>query len=783
MSADTPAELLRNLAATAREQVDADWAAVWVFNRRAARYGLEVAVPRGLFEPAPEKAGARGDLLAETVARKRPVVLRGGEIGDEALLHLAAADRPPVAEVFCIAFEWDRDRTGLLELIREKPSPAEAGEGQLDYLTAAPAVVSSIAASIRRFHTRREKQLGVINRLTQLYDVSRVFHSTLEQEVLLPAIADRIRVIFEGAGCRIWLPVEDGNGVLCVFPEEVEATFPTEEGDGVPWQCVQQRESILIADVAASDEPVLTAAAEGLPGSILCAPLVIEDNCLGAIEVVREPGGERFTEDDRDFMEDLCGQAAAALRNANLFHAERKAEELGALLEVSREITSTLDLDRVLMTIVNRAGSIVPAERCAILLAEGSHTELRAVSEKMEVDRADPHIRALEDVLTWTYLSKQAVYVSELEGEIEADREETREKFKRYFDQCGMKTFVALPLQDEAGLVGILSIESSEPYFVTPEQLEVFNILVSQATVAIRNAFLYHQIPLINIMEPVAGLKARLKQMPRWKWMRNGAVAAAVLAALILIPWNMKVGGKVLVLPAKNSIVTAEVEGVVEEVFQREGGRVARGEALARLEAEDYWVELEEARAKHDIANRDVARHEARLDLAAAGQARTRREQARQELELLQHRLDQTVLKSPVDGIVITPRIEQKVGLYLERGVEFCRVADMGEIVVEIRVPEAEVAEIRDGQRVRLKIDSFPTEIYYAEVEIVGQRVVEENRSRFLTVRATVDGDDLPLKTGMRGRAKIEVGPRSIGYVLFRKPARFFFRVGWSWMP
>ena len=66
---------------------------------------------------------------------------------------------------------------------------------------------------------------------------------------------------------------------------------------------------------------------------------------------------------------------------------------------------------------------------------------------------------------------------------------------------------------------------------------------------------------------------------------------------------------------------------------------------------------------------------------------------------------------------------------------------------------------------------------------IVGQQVVVEDGRRYLVVRGEIDGSGLPLKTGMLGRAKIETGPRSIGYVFLRKPARFIWRKTWSWLP
>ncbi|MEE9226696.1 MAG: GAF domain-containing protein [Acidobacteriota bacterium] len=785
MAAEGPAEFFRNLATAVREEMEADWVAVWVHERKKKSFILEVGVPPKGFSADASGAGRDGDLLHEAITRKKLLVRRGEQVRPDTLRHLALAGKTPPAEIFCLPITLDSDRLALLEVIREHASAPDAHSGQVRFLSACAALAASAAASTIRFQAGQEKQLAVINRLMQLFDVSQVFHSSLERDILLPAIGDRLGMILQALECRIWLPTADNKKLQCAIPAGEAGEEPLEIEAGIPWIAFQEQESVLIPDLAEMDteDGSETGYDAEVVRSVVCAPMIVDENCLGVVEAIRSPQQAMFTADDQDFLEELARQAAIALRNANLFLAESRAKELDALLDISREITSTLDIDKVIMTIVNRAESFLPNDRCAILLGEGRKMEIRAISGHLEIDRKDSRIRDLEEILTWAYLRGSGLYVSEMDGEVEADREETREKFRRYFEKTGLKTFVAIPLKDEEGLLGMLSVESDQPYFVAEDKLEAFNILANQATVAIRNAALYRQIPLINIMEPLASWRGRMKKVPRWKWIRNGALAAGLILGAVLVPWNLKIAGKAVVLPMKNSSVTTEIEGIVEAVFRREGDGIRRGEVLATLVDKDYRVWMEEARSHFEIADRRVAQYEAGLDLPAASQARIQREQFRQELALLRHKLALTRITSPVDGVVLSPRLERKVGKYLEKGEEFCRVADMREISVEVRVPETEIAAVSEGQRIRLKFDSFPTETFYGRVDIVGQQVVVEDGRRYLVVRGEIDGSGLPLKTGMLGRAKIETGPRSIGYVFLRKPARFIWRKTWSWLP
>ncbi len=77
------------------------------------------------------------------------------------------------------------------------------------------------------------------------------------------------------------------------------------------------------------------------------------------MEVVNKAEGGAFDDDDLFFLSSMCEQASIALTNANLFNAERRANDFHALLATSKELTSTLNLDHVLTTVVHQAATVV----------------------------------------------------------------------------------------------------------------------------------------------------------------------------------------------------------------------------------------------------------------------------------------------------------------------------------------------------------------------------------------------------------------------------------------
>ena len=223
-----------------------------------------------------------------------------------------------------------------------------------------------------------------------------------------------------------------------------------------------------------------------------------------------------FSEEDQELLEDLARQAVRALRNARQYEAEKKVEELDALLAVSREITATLDLDRVMQTVVNASAALIRYDRCAIAIQERGRLRVGAVSGLAEFDRKSPEIQRTEELLQWVFLSGSDVNVTEQEdGTLATDRPETEEKFRALFRDTGLKAFYAVLLRDEEGKLGVLAFECREPIVFDAETRDLLAILVNQATVAVRNAQLYQQVPLVGFWKPLLERRRKLLGMPR----------------------------------------------------------------------------------------------------------------------------------------------------------------------------------------------------------------------------------------------------------------------------
>lgn len=194
------------------------------------------------------------------------------------------------------------------------------------------------------------------------------------------------------------------------------------------------------------------------------------------------------------------------------------------------------------------------------------------------------------------------------------------------------------------------------------------------------------------------------------------------------------------------------------------------------------WLrDADEAELEETRAGLALVRSPARSQQIEALEARARRYEAQiadyQEQTLL------LTLRSPIDGVVVTPRVSDAVGRVLEAGDLLATVAETRSVRTEISVPEATIAEVVLGAPVR--IAAWATADRHlvgrvAAIAPVGERSGEGTIVRVIAEFPNAGG---LLRPRMTGYAKITSAPRPLFRVVLAPVARFVRVRLWSWIP
>ena len=178
--------------------------------------------------------------------------------------------------------------------------------------------------------------------------------------------------------------------------------------------------------------------------------------------------------------------------------------------------------------------------------------------------------------------------------------------------------------------------------------------------------------------------------------------------------------GPARVLPGRRAAVTvAGRRGRRRRAHSREGDRVEgrrrHRHAQRRALSRPPWRRRAPAHAspRATIARaRAGGRRRRRLRRRSRGAARPRRASPCEE-----DRLVRTRLTAPAAGVIVTPRIEERVGQFLARGAELCVVADVRTVTAEVAVPESDAGLVKAGQKTDAEVQPFPAALFRGEVD------------------------------------------------------------------
>jgi signal transduction histidine kinase len=235
--------------------------------------------------------------------------------------------------------------------------------------------------------------------------------------------------------------------------------------------------------------------------SLLGVPLMREGKPIGAMVVGRrEPGP--FPERQIALLQTFADQTVIAIENVRLFkelearttELGRSVEQLRALSEVGQAVSSTLDLETVLTTIVSRATQLAGMEGGAIYEYEEGRGEFRLHAtellpgELVEALRSAPIARG-EGAIGRLATSGEPVAIRDI-----ADEGLYQSRVRTILLRLGYRSLLAVPLLRESRLLGGLVVHRKRPGEYEPHVIELLKSFATQSALAIQNARLYREI-------------------------------------------------------------------------------------------------------------------------------------------------------------------------------------------------------------------------------------------------------------------------------------------------
>lgn len=239
--------------------------------------------------------------------------------------------------------------------------------------------------------------------------------------------------------------------------------------------------------------------------------------------------------------------------------------------------------------------------------------------------------------------------------------------------------------------------------------------------------------------------------------------------------------------------VGSQVSGKIAKIYVDFNSRVKKGDILAEIDQSSFLTRIKQAEANYQSAKASLERARVTMEtskkkyeralklfeqklispeeketaetnyfnaVADYQSALARLEQAKSQLESSRVDLSYTVIKSPIDGVVIKRNINvgQTVAASFQAPVLFQIANDLTKMQVECSVDEADIGKIKEGQKVRFTVDAFPEESFEGVVSQVRYAPeVVQNVVTYTTI-VSVENPEMKLRPGMTATVSIIVG-------------------------
>jgi phosphoserine phosphatase RsbU/P len=319
-----------------------------------------------------------------------------------------------------------------------------------------------------------------------LIEVADVLNTTLDLDTLLQRVAEVVKRVIDYEIFSILLLNERAQELRFRFQighlPEVAERIRVKVGEGVTGRAVQERTAILVDDVSKETHYI-----DAVPRvrSELAVPLINKNRVIGVMDLeARERA--YFKEEHARVLTLIASRIAVSIENARLYtRIVKQAGTLALLNEISRDLTSILNVDQLLKRIGDLLLKVIDYHMFSILLLDATKQKLVhrfsvRFKENVQIKHDIPVGRGLVGAAAQSKKPVLAPDVARDPRYIKANPETRSE--------------LCVPLIYKDGVIGVLDLEHTRRGYFTEDHLRTVSTLAAQVAIAIENATLYERI-------------------------------------------------------------------------------------------------------------------------------------------------------------------------------------------------------------------------------------------------------------------------------------------------
>jgi phosphoserine phosphatase RsbU/P len=280
----------------------------------------------------------------------------------------------------------------------------------------------------------------------------------------------------------------DGDGAYLThrfaigYPPGLAENLKVPVGQGITGTAARTGHPVRVSDV--SQDPRYINAIDSVR-SELAVPLMFRGKCVGVLDI-QSRHVDHFTKNQQNILSVLANRLAIAIENARLFQQVRtQAETLLVLNEVSREISSILDMEELLRRTAELVKRVIDYQILSIMLYDDEQKVFRHRLDVKHGQRVQGKLRAAasEGLVGAAATLREPVVVPDVTAD------------PRYLMiNPETRSELAIPMMHKGKVIGVLDLESPQLDYFTQDHVQTLSILAANLAVSVENARLYEQV-------------------------------------------------------------------------------------------------------------------------------------------------------------------------------------------------------------------------------------------------------------------------------------------------
>lgn len=455
----------------------------------------------------------------------------------------------------------------------------------------------------------------------------------------------------------------------------------------------------------------------------------------------------------------------------------RRALAIG--LELAKNAARSKTLEELQFILVNDTRALLAFDRSFLIVHLGEKSELLAANNQPKLETRAAFVQKVSELAPHLRGVDRGLILFSGKPPAQDLPPESAAALDAYLEYSKCSCLMAVPLTAYDRAIGHLILE----YFGgdAPGEVETYTLMnmVPFFSSALAEKWLLHKRPLMR-RALFSGDSTDRSLLNRLGPFAKIGLLLALIVLLIVglsLPVTLTIGGKAELAPDHEYYAFVEMDGIVDRVLTREGDMVEKGQLLAVLDDKEIDYKIREAersresyRAEMEILRRLGAENPSKLAESQLVALKIRR--AQQDLDFLNWQRGFLSIRSPVEGVVLTKKVESLIGKKFKAGEPLCRIAPHKALQVEVFVRESDVAFVKEGQKGEVFLNYEPK---------VGRRLVvksvspisetSEKTGAVFKVKAAFVDQPAESRPGMQGVAHINAGRAGLWFVATRRIA------------